>query len=66
MEKYTDFLITFTMEDGSRKDRIVSYIESVSVDHVYEYAEAVASLEDLEVTDIAVKGLEDKGDRVPF
>ena len=57
--KYKDFLIRYALEDGSRKDRLVSYVNPVDVDYVYEYAENVACLEDLEVVDIEVKGLED-------
>jgi hypothetical protein len=57
--KYTDFLIRYTLEDGSRKDRLVSYVVPKDLDDVYEYAENVACMEDFEVVDIEVKGLED-------
>lgn len=56
--KYKDFLIRYTLEDGSRKDRLVSYIVPKDLDDVYEYAENVACMEDFEVVDIEVKGLE--------
>lgn len=57
--KYKDFLIRYTLEDGSRKDRLVSYVKPMDVDYVYEYAETVACMEDMDVVDIEVKGLED-------
>lgn len=58
MKKYTDFLVRYTFEDGSHKDRLVSYVVLKDVDEVYEYAETVACLEDMDVVDIEVKGLE--------
>jgi hypothetical protein len=57
--KYTDFLIRYTFEDGSHKDRLVSYVKPMDVDYVYEYAETVACMEDMDVVDIEVKGLDD-------
>lgn len=58
MKKYTDFLIRYTFEDGSNKDRLVSYVKPMDVDYVYEYAETVACMEDMDVVGIEVKGLE--------
>lgn len=58
MKKYTDFLVTFTFEDGSRKDFIRSYTVPMDWDDVYEQVHISTCLQDLEVVKVEVKGLE--------
>lgn len=60
MPKYTDFLVMLRFEDGSRKDRRVSYAKPVDLDRVYESEWKTAKLEELEVIDIVVRGLKDQ------
>lgn len=57
MKKYTDFLVTFTMEDGSRKDFLRSYEVPMERDDVYEQVCISTCMEDVGIVDIEVKGL---------
>lgn len=58
MKKYTDFLVTFTMEDGSRKDFLRSYEVPMDWDDVYEQVCISTHMEDVGAVEIEVKGLE--------
>lgn len=58
MEKYTDFLVTFTMEDGSRKDFLRSYDVPMDWDDVNEEIHISTCLDDIGAVSIEVKGLE--------
>lgn len=56
--KHTNFLVTFTMEDGSRKDFLRSYEVPMELDDVYEQVYISTCMEDVGIMDIEVKGME--------